>query len=262
MRHRVPERGRRLARQRAAGQVGDRARDHHRQVAAELVVGRLDAGIGRLGVQRVEDRLDDEDVGAALDEPLRGLGIGVAQLVEGNRTKAGIVDVRRDRRGAVGRAQRADDEAPLAVLRRRAIARGTRQPRAFSVQLGDDLLHAVIGLRDRRRREGVGGNEIGAGLGIGVVDVLDRLRLGEDEQIVVAANILLPIGEALAAELLLGEPVALDHRAHRAIQHEDLFAREIEESLADLRALLRQVCHQAAFCSRNTGRMPRRWQIA
>ena len=70
----------------------------------------------RLGVERVEDGLDQEQVGAAVDQAADLLAIGGAQIVEGDGAEAGIVDVGRDRGGAVGRADRAGDEARLAVL--------------------------------------------------------------------------------------------------------------------------------------------------
>ena len=65
----------------------------------------------RLGVERVEDRLDDQKIGAALDQRGRGFGIGLAQLVEAHRAKTRIVDVGRNRGGAIGWPQGAGDEA-------------------------------------------------------------------------------------------------------------------------------------------------------
>ncbi len=66
--------------------------------------------------------------------PLGLLAIGLAQIVEGHRAIAGIGDVGRDRGGAVGRAERAGDEALLAVLGRHALGRGAarRAPCRFS----------------------------------------------------------------------------------------------------------------------------------
>ena len=106
--------------------VGDGAGDHHRHVdAARLVT--LGDGVDRgLGVERVEDRLDQQQVGAAVEQPAHLLAIGVAQLVEGDGAEARIGHVRRDRGGAVGRPERAGDEARPAVL---ASAAGSR-PRA------------------------------------------------------------------------------------------------------------------------------------
>ena len=116
MAHRMPEGGRRLAGQRAAGEVGDRAGNHHRQVHALLDEHLVAGEDRRLGVQRVEDRLDQDDVGAAIDQAAQLFAIGDPQIVEGHGAVAGIVDVRRHGGGAVGRPQRAGDEAALAVL--------------------------------------------------------------------------------------------------------------------------------------------------
>ena len=59
----------------------------------------------RLGVQRVEHGLDQQHVGAALDQAARLLGVGLHQLVEADVAEARIVDVGRDRGRAVGRAR-------------------------------------------------------------------------------------------------------------------------------------------------------------
>ena len=74
--HRIPERGRRLAGQHAAGTVGDGAGDHHRHVDAALLAD-LGDGVDRgLGVERVEDRLDQQQIDAAVDQAARLLAIG------------------------------------------------------------------------------------------------------------------------------------------------------------------------------------------
>ena len=45
----------------------------------------------------------------------------------------------------------------------------------------------------------------------------DDVGLGQREQVVVALQVARPVGEALAAVARLGGPVALDHRAHGAV---------------------------------------------
>ena len=52
---RVPEGFDRLPRQRAARQVGDRARDHQRQSDLQAILHLLDGQERGLGVERVED---------------------------------------------------------------------------------------------------------------------------------------------------------------------------------------------------------------
>ena len=86
--------------------------------------------------------------------------------------RARIVDVGRDRRRAVGRAERAGDEARLCrasapSTRRRTRARSRAAARLISRTCAS---HPVVGLRDRRRVERVGLDDVGAGLEVGVVD--------------------------------------------------------------------------------------------
>ena len=224
--HRVPEGGRRLARQGAAGEVGDGAGDHDRQAGALLRKNLLAGEDGRLGVQRVEDRLDQNDLGAAVDQAAQLLAIGNAQVVEGDGAVAGIVHVGRDGRRAVGRPERAGDEAPAAVLARGDPGRLASDLRAFAVQFVDQRLQAVIGLRDRGRRERVGLDDVGAGAAIIQVDGPDRLRLGERQEIVVALQVAVAAARVpIAAKMLLPEAEALDLRPHRAVEDEDALAR-------------------------------------
>ncbi len=68
---------------------------------------------GGLGVQRVEHRLDQDEVDAAVQQPVDLLAIDALHFVEGDGAIAGIVDVGRDRQRLVGRAERAGDEARL-----------------------------------------------------------------------------------------------------------------------------------------------------
>ena len=67
--HGVPERLGDLPGQGAAAGVGDGARDDHRPAPAALLEERLEREDRGLGVQGVEDRLDQQEVGAAVDQP-------------------------------------------------------------------------------------------------------------------------------------------------------------------------------------------------
>ena len=224
--HRVPEGGRRLPGERAAGEIGDRARDHHRQPPALLREDLAGGEDRRLGVQRVEDRLDQDQVGAAVDEAAHLLGIGATEVVEAHRAEARVVDVRRDRGGAVGRPERAGDEARPAVLGRRPVERAADQPGPVEVQVVDAVLHAVVGLGDRGRGEGVGLDDVGAGDRVAIVDLLDRLRLGQDQQVVVALlRVAVDRAGAVPGEVVLAEPQPLDLRAHRPVEDQDALPR-------------------------------------
>ena len=123
-----PERLRRLAREIAAAAVDRGEREPERQLRRD--VGRRDDR--RLRVQRVEDRLDQEEVDAALGERGDLLRIARPHLVERHRAVRGIVDLRRDRERDVERADRAGDEPwPVrasASVHASAAARARRAP--------------------------------------------------------------------------------------------------------------------------------------
>ena len=203
-----------------------------RPVASNASAMRVDRG---LGVERVEDGLDQQDVGAAFDQSARLLAIGDAQFVEGDGAEAGIADIRRDRRGAVGRPERAGDKARAAVLLLRGVGGGARELGALDVQLVRDLLHAVVGLRDRGRRERVGRDDVGAGAEIFEMDPLDRVGLREDEQVVVAADFSIPCVKTRAAIAALVELELLDHGAHGTVEHQDALGGDAAESSARCR---------------------------
>ena len=171
---------------------------------------------------RVEDGLDEQQVGATIDQAAGCLGVGIGQLVEGNVARAGVVDVGRDGRGAVGGAERAGDEArPRWVAPFHLVARGRGQPRRGEIHLVGQRLHAIVGLRDAVGVKSVRLDQIGASFQIGQVDGADDVGLGQHEQVVVALHVAGPIGKARAAEVGLAQPVLLDHRAHSPIEDED-----------------------------------------
>ena len=103
---RRPERLDCLPGQRAAGQVDDRDRDPEREVRRDVAGGRD----GGLGVQGVEDRLDEQEVGAALGQRLHLLGVGGVDLVEAHGPERRIVHARRQRQRDVQRADGACHE--------------------------------------------------------------------------------------------------------------------------------------------------------
>ena len=180
------------------GSVGDRAGNDDREAPARR--GRrydLEREQRGLAVQRVEDRLDEEEVGAAFGEALDRFAVRRDELVEADIARTGIVDVGRDRRRAVRRPERAGDEARLAG---RARGPGVGALAGEPCRGGVDVAHAaaarpIVGLRDRRRVERIGAHDVGAGLEIGVVDRADDIGLRQREEIVVALDVVVVAGE-------------------------------------------------------------------
>ncbi|MNO63032.1 hypothetical protein D3C76_537230 [compost metagenome] len=211
-----------LAREGAAGGIRDGAGDHHRQAVAQLFEHQIHREGGGLGVEGVEDGLDQYEVGAPLDEGVGRFGVGGHQLVIGDVALAGVVHVRRDGGGAVGGAQHPCHEArPGGILGRPLVRHGTGQTGRLAVDLGGEGFHLVIGHGDASGVEGVGLEDVGPGGTVLIVDLADHRRPGQYQQIVVALDVGMPVGEALAAVIRFAEPVPLDHGAHGTVDDQD-----------------------------------------
>ena len=187
----VPERFDGLSGQRSTGRVDDRAGHDHRQPLADLVEQRLQREDRRLRVERVEDRLDEQDVGAALDQPGCRVVIRLLELGPGDRPGRGVTDVRADRGGPICRPQRPGDEARARrIARLGGVGGGPRESCGRDVELTNDrIVEAVVGLRDAGGGERVRRDDVGARIEIGGVDRPDGGRLGQREQVVVAAQV-------------------------------------------------------------------------
>ena len=229
----VPEGFGRLARERAAGLVGDRAGDHQRQAEAAGLEGLVDGEDGGLEDERVEDRLAEDEVGAGVDQGVDLFTVGIAHLDERHVALGGVVDVAGHRQRLVRRADGAGDEGVLARVGGLEGVDGLAGDLdRLGVQLADEVRHRVVFHRDGRAVEGVGLEDVGAGVEVGAVDVADDGRLRDDEQVVIALQLAGVVLEAVAAVVLLLQLQLLDHGAHRAVEVDDALAQEGLKALA------------------------------
>ena len=83
------------------------------------------------------------------------------------------------------------------------------------------IVDEELALRDAGRAEGVGLDDVGAGLEKAAVDVADHLRLREREEVAVVEQVLLRVLEALAADVRFLHAVGADGGAHRAVDDGD-----------------------------------------
>jgi hypothetical protein len=153
---------------------------------------------------------------------------------QGDVAVAGIVDIRRDRGGAVGRAEDAGNKTRAARFRRLRVRAFSREPRRGEVQFRDHRLHAVVAHRWRIRIEGIRLDDVRAGLEELRVDIADDRGSRDGQQVVVALEIAAPVSEALASIIVFTEPVALDHRAHRTVEQDDAVVERLEQGLDSL----------------------------
>ena len=217
--HRVPERLGGLAREGTARGVGDGARDHDRQLDAVVLEHLLHGEDRRLGIEGVEDGLDQDQVGAALDQAAGGLDVVFHQQVEGDVAVAGVVDIRGDRAGPAGGAQHPGDEARLVGgFEGLGIGHLAGDARTFHVEFVHQRFHAVVGLGYLGGVEGVGFEDVGAGIQVGFLDGRDHVGARKQQQVVVTLDVARPVGKARATIVVFLQAVALDHSTHAAIE--------------------------------------------
>ena len=143
-----------------------------------------------LGVERVENRFEQQQVGAAFDQAARLLVVDFAQFVEGDAARGGAVHILRHRGGAVGRPHRSGDEAVLAGMRGfELVGHRARDFRAREVQFVDVIFEAVIGHGNCVGVERVGLDDVGAGFEILPLNRLHDVRLREVQHVEVSAQI-------------------------------------------------------------------------
>ena len=98
------------------------------------------------------------------------------------------------------------------------------------VHLVDERHEVVVGHRDAVRVERVRLDDVGAGLEVLAVDVLDDPGLRQHEKVVRALEVRRMIREALPAVSRFVQAVRLDHRPHRAVDHEDPLGEELPQA--------------------------------
>ncbi len=228
MRDRVPERLDRLRRERAAA-VEDGARGHHRHAVRRCrskYCSMANRHAFRFSVSKAVS--GKQQVDAAFDQRRDLLVVGGDHLVERRAAVAGVVDVAGDRELLVGRADRAGDEPRLVGRPLVHLVDGAPgQRHGGQVQLADVVRQAELGHGDAGRAERVGLDDVGAGFQILAVDLLDRLGLGQRQDVDEVLEILGVAGEQLPAEVRFRQLERMDHRAHGAVEHQNPLGQQL-----------------------------------
>ncbi len=183
----------------------DRARGDDRPGRAGFPADVRDGDQGGLGRPGVLAGLDEEEVDAPFEQTPRLDGEALEQFVEGH------APCDRDRPGR--RPDRTGDE-PGSGGRRGGPGGFDGQFGGPAVEFVSAVGQVVLRQHDRRSAEGVGLDDVGARFEVGAMDAEDDVGPGLDQDLVAA----LPAGPA---EVLGTETGGLEHRAGRAVEHED-----------------------------------------
>ena len=216
------ERGQRARDVRAEEHLAALREQRHRRLdrhgAADALERLAGAEDRRLDLEDVLRRLDDEQVGAALEEALRLLGEDLEELTEGDAPEGRV-----GRRGQMaGRADRAGDEALLADRLAGDLGR-------LAVDLERVVGEAPLVELQPAGLERVRLDDLGARLDHRVVDPLDDVGPVQDQRLVALA--------LQAAVVLGGEVELLQGRSHAAVEDDDT-AADCLEIVAHGRAML------------------------
>ena len=212
-----------LAGEGASAGVGDGAGDPDRVIVQTAPAQQItDGEHGGLGVERIENGFHHEDVGAAVEQGFRFLAVGRDQSIEGDVAIAGIVHVRGNGTGAVGRRQGTGHKAGTVGIGGGEFVRYlTGQAGRGDVEVPDQVLGPVVGLGHRGAVERVGGDDVRPRLQVAPIDPADHLRTGQAEDVVVALEIDRMISQQFPAEIRLAQAEGLDHGAHGPIEDEN-----------------------------------------
>ena len=153
------------------------------------------------------------------------LSIRNAQFIEGDVARAWVIDVRRNRSGFRLWAKR--PRYKTGFLRRTEFIAGlARDTCGLKVEFIREFGQVVIALRNGRRTKGIGFDHICTGSQIALMHFTDHVWAGERQELVVAFYVFAMLSKSWATKICLRQFVALNHRAHRAVQNHHALAQE------------------------------------
>ncbi len=133
-----------------------------------------------------------------------------------------VVHVAGDRKLLVRGADRAGHESrPVGRLAAHLVGRPTRQCDRGQIQLAHPIGELEIGHRHAGGAERVGLDDVGPGLQILPMDLVDRLGLGECQDVNEILQVFRVMRQRSATEVGLVEFQRVNHRAHRTVEHQD-----------------------------------------
>ena len=188
----------------------------------------------RLGVQRVETGLDEQQVGPSRQETRRLFPVGVPQRVPGNGPEGGVGDVGRHAQGAVRGAHGAQHEAVPAG----GAGDPARGLRGAAVDFESASFEPVVEEGDGVRVERVRGEGIRAGGEVEAMHLLDQLRPGQGQDVVEPLERPWMFPEQIAPKARLVEALGLQHGADGPVEdHDALGDRPQEPGPAQVRGM-------------------------
>ena len=215
----------RLPRERAAP-LEDRAGDHHRHFDRPLVEDLADREQAGLHIERVERRLRQQQVDAAVEQSANLLGVRGDHLIEIDGAMPRLIRI--EGKLHLCRPNRPGDEPRLVggllgELHRRPLG----QLRPGAVDLPHTLPQPELLQRDGVGVEGVGLDDVRSGFEVLPVDRLDNVGPRQAEDIGGVLEVDPVVAKPFAPVVRLGRLEAVNERPHRPIQQQDATGDEV-----------------------------------
>ena len=160
-----------------AGGISNRARYHDGQLNILLLEHRFDCKHCRLGVEGIEDGLDQNEIRTAVDQSFYSLGIIGNQLIECDSAGARIIHINRNRRCFLIGTQHAGHKAGLLFCGSR-VSTFPRQASCSNIQFVRIIRQLVLLQITGGGIKTVGFDNIGASLQIFVMNTANNCWLG------------------------------------------------------------------------------------
>ena len=221
MRHRGKKSRERLSRKCSSGTVGYGHGEHDGHAACCALHGCFGSMQGCFGIERVENRFDEQGIHAFADKGFHLLDVGFGQGIECEGTQCRVVHI-----GTHGERLACGTHASgyqTRFLRSAPCVFGCQifgQSHCRFVELATKILTVIFAHGDALCAEGVGLDDVGTGFKVSTVYVGNDVGARQGEQVVVSLLHTRQVGKACAAVVGFGEAVTLNHGAHGAIENE------------------------------------------
>ena len=193
----------------------------------EILLGGEERGFA---VERVKDRLHQQQVHAAVHEAADLLVVGVPQLIEGHSASRRAGNILRCRGRAAGGPEGSRHPAlTRGILGHELVGSSARHLSPGAVEVVNKPFQLVIRHRDRGGIKGVGLNDVRARVEVLPMDVLNDGRLRDIQHIVTLAQIPRMVCEFLAAVVGFLQLMGLNHCAHGAVDDYNAALQRFDE---------------------------------
>ena len=208
-----------LPAERASGLVVDRHTEHQRHLHARLTCSLAECVDAGFGIQRVENGLHEHSIHTALEQGDELLQIGSSQLVERYAAESRVIHIRTHGASLVGGPDAGHNEArPVGCGE--FVSHRPCQTHGSLIDFLHQMFAMIISQRDALTAECIGADDVCSGLQITPVDIGYHIGAGEREHIIVALHLPLDVGKQIAPEILLLQPIRLNHSAHGTIKYQ------------------------------------------